>query len=523
MFVNFFKGKKFKLLGGIFICLLILFFNVMDVYAYKITFNQSNGDWVVGTCYTRSNGFLSSGCIDLIGRVCNRWSPDQVETKNNLYVPLFESYFDREQWASHICINSNCTGYGCKNYCEGENLTGVEIVHGYLNEKKFNKDAVYYCVSGSSDKTHDNDRYDKCYVCNGNDNIMKWSTDGNEDNQCAAGYHESTTITEEGLCVTRPQSCYKCENDENVMGWGYSAEEVKNNDKGACSGNYKVSSITDKDLCVTKRPACYVCKDTGKSHIMQWGVELNTLSGCSKVEKDTTIDQSSCKTKTPSCYVCKDEGKSHIMGWGIELNTLPDCSVVEEDQSVDESLCKTKTPSCYVCDVEAEKHIMGWGYSPEDVKRNDNNACSGSYVEDSNINETACVTKKPACYICKDEGKGHIMEWGIELKTLPDCSQIEKDDTINESSCVAKAPSCYVCETDNKVMGWGYSAGEVKNKDTEKLCSGNYVKDENIKEDMCVTNVKTGQSGIYIIFAGFVGALIYIIYYYFKHVKKANV
>ena len=503
-----FCNKSFKSLGIASIILLTYFFNIMDVYAYKVTFNQASGEWVVGTCYTGLDNKISTACLDKIGTVCKRWSQYSydVAAHGGTSISGYNGVADIMQWQNHKCI------YDDSKDCHD----------GYFSSSTFSSDTVYYCVSGSSNPEHDNEKYDKCYVCSGNDNIMKWSADGNGDEQCEGGYKESTTITEEGLCVTRPQSCYECENDENVMGWGYSAEEVKNNDKGACSGNYKVSSITDKDLCVTKRPACYVCKDEGKSHIMGWGIELDTLPDCSKVEEDTTINQSSCKTKTPSCYICKDEGKSHIMQWGIELSTLPDCSEVEEDQSVDESLCKTKTPACYVCDVEGEKHIMSWGYSPEDVKNNDNNACSGNYVEDSNINETACVTKKPACYVCKDEGKEHIIGWGFELKTLPDCSQVEKDDTINESSCVTKIPACYVCENDNKIMGWGYTADSVKQKDNG-LCTGDYIKDENINEDMCMTNVKTGQTGVYIIVVGFISALIYIIYYYFRHVKKASI
>ena len=146
---------------------------------------------------------------------------------------------------------------------------------------------------------------------------------------------------------------------------------------------------------------------------------------------------------------------------------------------------------------------------------------------------TPTVTPTPvpgnACYVCKTDS--NIMEWRTNGNADSKCSSgYNKDTTKNQSQCKtvtptptpkptatptpAPAKACYVCKTDNNIMKWGTS-GSADDK-----CSGGYNK-TSTPEKNCVSNPKTGSTGIGI--AWFVGilALSYATLYFSSFYKKS--
>ena len=165
---------------------------------HTITFFESKQEYTVKTCETDKNGYLSSSCLNEVYSVCSKWS-------------LIKKNGDNEQPGINKSTMAN---------------------------NKFINDVNYYCVAGTS-------IHYECYVCNDNNNIMKWSTNGTGDDNCSAGYTKDTSINEAN-CKTKTPSCHVCNSDSNIMKW--SIDGLKDNN---CSAGYTEDTSINEANCFT--------------------------------------------------------------------------------------------------------------------------------------------------------------------------------------------------------------------------------------------------------------------------------
>lgn len=216
-----------------------------DNPSYAIVFNRAEGTEIMKTCYTDTGGKLDSDCINTIGGICVRWSPDKY--------------------------------YGIPQ----SNQIAVSEFAGMT----FNQNQNYYCVGGTSGNYNMG-----CYVCKTDQTIMHWSSNENANENCSAGYIKSTTIINENECVmVVPDSCYVCKTDSNIMKW-------KNNGNGDndCSSGY---DPIEKDIgqCKTIIPdMCYVCKNN--NNVMKWDNDGLADGNCSAGYTATNTPREDCAT-----------------------------------------------------------------------------------------------------------------------------------------------------------------------------------------------------------------------------------
>ena len=104
-----------------------------------------------------------------------------------------------------------------------------------------------------------------CYVCKSSSNIMKWSTNGDADTNCSAGY--TKTSTPESSCVTK--NCYKCKANAEVMKWSSSGDADTK-----CPGGYEK---TDKPASECKVNVPENPKTGTAGIIIAWVIGVSTL------------------------------------------------------------------------------------------------------------------------------------------------------------------------------------------------------------------------------------------------------
>lgn len=254
--VNRLKKDKTKLsivFSMFILCFCYAVYLVSGTYAassYTVVFNRAEGNDVMNKCTTDTNGKLGSNCIDVSSEICTKWSTDIYQ------------YSGYQQKDSIIITN--------------------------FYDMTFSKDMNYYCVAGSS---LSGAQTTGCYVCNDNENIMEWKTNGSSDNNCAAGYTIKENVSSIDNC--KPiilDACYECKTDKNIMKWDNNGEPDKN-----CSSGYEVSTtITDEANCEPVIPdACYVCKADDK--IMKWDNNGTVDNKCSSGYYKINANQSECK------------------------------------------------------------------------------------------------------------------------------------------------------------------------------------------------------------------------------------
>lgn len=214
--VNYLKkdGTKLSVVFSIFIvCFCYAIYLANDTYAaksYTVVFNRAEGTEVMNKCTTDANGKLNSSCVDISGRICGRWSTDKYQY----------------------------SGYDQKD--------PIDVSKFY--DMTFSSDINYYCDAGSSYKTADDVG---CYVCEKDNNIMKWDTNGDSDTNCSSGYSfmEGKSIDECKTVVVK-ESCYVCKNNTNIMKW----DTDGNSDNSCSSGYHKINANEDECKYVENPP-----------------------------------------------------------------------------------------------------------------------------------------------------------------------------------------------------------------------------------------------------------------------------